>query len=507
MNRYTCAAVLTVAVALCCAVAVTGSEESAAATARTTMTMTTTDDGHGQLIDTVDGVLDAADSYQLVPGVRIKRSAEDTADATAVSQADRDRDPEKYLIDRLARFVGTHVLDVDFAEVFQTSGRAFINLHHLPRFNFGKNSFLTGFGLGFLAFGLKKLLLPIIIGVQIFKSVALAALLPTLLGSVGKVVSKGVSNFASSSSHFGPSAGSDGLSDFEFKDQQQPNIGLGYDTAGAADTSGSETGYQSIWTYPPDNNVNAITASYGSSNRYPLKYGQNSVSATKLQSGNYYTKDKTEDFKVFHTIPASSHLLANYDPFYSPLLSRIDTVYKQLGYTTEPCRERLVCQMYKNPAKFAPYSNLVSAQLSRELNELRKPSSENPEILRFFKYMKAAKDGQDNKDCEMIFSSCASQRSPDDSVPMMTTYNEINKLVQARNAKKLAESSTVSDGVKSESATVSDGVKSVSSTVADGVKSGSSTVAEDVKSESSTVADDVKSVSSTTTDVESVLTH
>jgi len=74
-----------------------------------------------------------------------------------------------------------------------------------------------------------------------------------------------VSNFASSSSHFGPSAGSDGLSDFEFKDQQQPNIGLGYDTAGAADTSGSETGYQSIWTYPPDNNVNAITASYGSS--------------------------------------------------------------------------------------------------------------------------------------------------------------------------------------------------------------------------------------------------
>jgi len=59
------------------------------------------------------------------------------------------------------------------------------------RFNFGKNSFLTGFGLGFLAFGLKKLLLPIIIGVQIVKSVALAALLPTLLGSVGKVVSKG----------------------------------------------------------------------------------------------------------------------------------------------------------------------------------------------------------------------------------------------------------------------------------------------------------------------------
>lgn len=459
MNRSTHAAALIVAIALYCAVAVTGSDESVAAT-------TTTDDLHGQLMDTVDGLLDAADSYQLAPGVRIKRSSEDTADAAADHLADRDRDPEKYLIERLARYAGTHVLDVDFAEMFRTSGRSFFKLNHLPRFNFGKNSFLTGFGLGFLAFGLKKLLLPIIIGAQIIKSIALAALLPTILGSVGKVVSKGVSNFASSSSHFGPGAGSDGLSDFEFKDQQ-PNIGLGYDTAGAADTSGSETGYQSIWTYPPDNNVNAITASYGSNSRYPQKYGQNTVSSTKLQSGNYYTKDKTEDFKVFHTIPASSHLLANYDPFYSPLLSRIDTVYKQLGYTTEPCRERLVCQMYKNPAKFAPYSNLVSAQLSRELNELRKPSSENPEILRFFKYMKAAKDGQDNKNCEMIFSSCVSQRSPDDSVPMMTTYNEINKLVQARNAKRLTESSTVSEDVKSESAIVTDDVKSESSTVGD----------------------------------------
>lgn len=139
MNRYTCEAVLTVAVALCCAVAVTGSDESAAAIAQTTTTTTTTaDDGHRQLIDTVDSVLDSADSYQLVPGVRIKRSAEDTADATAVSQADRDSDPENYLIDRLAGFVGTHDLDVDFSEMFQTTGRAFINLHHLREYDIVK---------------------------------------------------------------------------------------------------------------------------------------------------------------------------------------------------------------------------------------------------------------------------------------------------------------------------------------------------------------------------------
>lgn len=59
------------------------------------------------------------------------------------------------------------------------------------RFGFGKNSFLTGFGLGFLAFGLKKLLLPIFIGAQIVKSILIAMFLPSILGSVGKLVGKG----------------------------------------------------------------------------------------------------------------------------------------------------------------------------------------------------------------------------------------------------------------------------------------------------------------------------
>lgn len=77
---------------------------------------------------------------------------------------------------------------------------------------------------------------------------------------------------------------------------------------------------------------------------------------------------KRDDFKIFHDIPSSSHLLMNYDPFYSPLLSRLDAIFQQLGLATssdEKCREKLVCLMYSNPAKYAPYSNLVSAQLSR----------------------------------------------------------------------------------------------------------------------------------------------
>lgn len=77
--------------------------------------------------------------------------------------------------------------------------------------------------------------------------------------------------------------------------------------------------------------------------------------------------DNSDKFKVFQNVPASSLLLSNYDPFYSPLLSRLDSVFHQLGLGTgnEMCREKVVCLMYSNPAKYAPYSNLVSAQLSR----------------------------------------------------------------------------------------------------------------------------------------------
>jgi hypothetical protein len=90
---------------------------------------------------------------------------------------------------------------------------------------------------------------------------------------------------------------------------------------------------------------------------------------TQHHYGSYYTRqqqaNKKQNYKVFHNIPSSSFLLTNYDPFYSPLLSRLDSVFKELEYETETCRERLVCTMYNNPGKFAPYSNLVSAQLSR----------------------------------------------------------------------------------------------------------------------------------------------
>lgn len=57
--------------------------------------------------------------------------------------------------------------------------------------------------------------------------------------------------------------------------------------------------------------------------------------------------------------------LALHDPFYSPILEKIDKILLGLGFNEEPCRERLICSMYKNPSKFSPHSNLLSAELSR----------------------------------------------------------------------------------------------------------------------------------------------
>ena len=91
--------------------------------------------------------------------------------------------------------------------------------------------------------------------------------------------------------------------------------------------------------------------------------------------------------------------------------------------------------MYRSPARYAPYSNLVSAQLSRELDELRKPSSDNPNVLRYFRYMKAAKDGQDGVRCEDVYAECEDARDDQtirQNQAMLATYQDIDKLVHAR---------------------------------------------------------------------------
>jgi hypothetical protein len=61
----------------------------------------------------------------------------------------------------------------------------------------------------------------------------------------------------------------------------------------------------------------------------------------------------------------STTVHVTYDPFYNPILQKMDNVFVQVGFNEEACRERLVCSMYKTPSRFSPHSNLISAELSR----------------------------------------------------------------------------------------------------------------------------------------------
>ncbi|KPJ07304.1 hypothetical protein RR48_03284 [Papilio machaon] len=54
--------------------------------------------------------------------------------------------------------------------------------------------------MGFRSFGLKKFFLPLIIGMQVFKSILLAMFLPSILGSFGKILGKGISQLSAASS-------------------------------------------------------------------------------------------------------------------------------------------------------------------------------------------------------------------------------------------------------------------------------------------------------------------
>ncbi|KAK9880012.1 hypothetical protein WA026_008525 [Henosepilachna vigintioctopunctata] len=378
----------------------------------------------------VDKVL-SIDEYNIIPGVSIKKRSNVTksqdkgSETTCNTQRSR-RSILDYIGEKLDRYTDTHVLSVNMPQTAR--------LFFAPP-DAGKSSFLAGFGMGFLAFALKKLLLPVFIGAQLIKSVMLAMFLPSILGGLGKFLGKGLSTFSGiSGASTGINQHHQQVEEFEFKDTSPYNNDDGLeDFMPEADNSNSNS--MSINVVTSSTVAPVANSRYGSSNKR-VHY------VAPQSNDNYYLRkpNKKVDYKVFHKIPSSSLLLTSYDPFYSPLLSRLDAVFQQLHLgndkspKTELCRERLICMMYANPAKYAPYSNLVSAQLSRELNELRKPSSDNPEILRFFRYMKAAKDGQDGEEC-LAHGGCPSLMSNQQSPAILTTFNEINKLVQARKLK------------------------------------------------------------------------
>lgn len=53
------------------------------------------------------------------------------------------------------------------------------------------------------------------------------------------------------------------------------------------------------------------------------------------------------------------------EKFYGGLMEKIDAILLPLGAGDPGCRERAVCTLYGDPFKHAPYSNLVSNELSK----------------------------------------------------------------------------------------------------------------------------------------------
>ncbi|XP_004926131.1 uncharacterized protein LOC101743499 [Bombyx mori] len=292
--------------------------------------------------------------------------------------------------------------------------------------------------MGFRSFGLNKFFLPLLIGGQVLiKTILFAMFLPSILGSFGKILGKGISHLSATSSQASyPPANMDDTNAYNNDNK---------------DFMGYETNPTGTYAYPQDYATEGNDMEPG--NIDMSRYGAGGPKVTYLPSKNSYYKNQmstANNYKIFQKIPASSMILSNYDPFYSPLLSRLDGIFARLGLAPsenavtdspqmggqslsdmklEACREQLICLMYANPAKYAPYSNLVSAQLSRELNELRRPVSDNPEILRFFKYMRAARRGQEGVDCVTLHPGCSTSTP---THTMIAAYHDINKLVTAR---------------------------------------------------------------------------
>ena len=89
-----------------------------------------------------------------------------------------------------------------------------------------KSEFMTGFALGLFAFALKKMLLPLVLGAQVIKSILIAIFLPSILGGIGKFLGKGLKKVSSSgfpnSSGFDLNGQDTAFKDFNFDDNNQP---------------------------------------------------------------------------------------------------------------------------------------------------------------------------------------------------------------------------------------------------------------------------------------------
>ncbi|CAH0683915.1 unnamed protein product [Chilo suppressalis] len=129
------------------------------------------------------------------------------------------------------------------------------------------------------------------------------------------------------------------------------------------------------------------------------------VSAAKLTETNR-VKTETE------LVKQQQQILAAQDPetvaaekFYGALLDRVDKILTSIGAGDPGCRDRAVCALYRDPFRHAPYSNLVSNELSKDSSELLPPADSKMALL-YYNYVQAARDGQEHKDCIALYPHC-----------------------------------------------------------------------------------------------------
>jgi len=124
---------------------------------------------------------------------------------------------------------------------------------------------------------------------------------------------------------------------------------------------------QPLIQVPDTNTVNGNTESAAQTKL--LQQQQQKQSLLEQQRYQELVRQREESLKLKALTPRppseSTTVHVTYDPFYSPILQKMDNVFVQVGFNEEACRERLVCSMYKTPSRFSPHSNLISAELSR----------------------------------------------------------------------------------------------------------------------------------------------
>ncbi|XP_050430238.1 uncharacterized protein LOC126839168 isoform X2 [Adelges cooleyi] len=98
---------------------------------------------------------------------------------------------------------------------------------------------------------------------------------------------------------------------------------------------------------------------------------------------------------------------APHDPVFGPILYKLEEIFRELHISDEPCKEKLVCRMYGNPGRYSPHSNLVSAQLSSETAASSAGrAGTSADASRLWKYIQAAKEGQNGEDCRTVYPTC-----------------------------------------------------------------------------------------------------